>query len=204
MTAEDNDRAPQPRSFGHDPSERAESGSSSDRPPASSAGIWAGVVVATVAIAATIVTTLVLVNHNNRKPSSAFGTAKPTISRQSTSVPSSPPLPAAARGLASFAREWRGMRESILIDAAGHGHFHYMMPCATCSMAEMPYSTLDFIMTSVSNGTASGTVTGSSDPRNPIGEPVAATLGPQDTVQWALNGRNVGLFCGSNFAWCGG
>ena len=96
------------------------------------------------------------------------------------------------------------MRESIVIDLAGHGHFHYMMACATCSMAEMQYSTLDFTITSVSDGAASGSVTASSDPQHPIGEPVAATLGPQDTLRWTIGGKNVGLFCGSNPAWCGG
>lgn len=102
------------------------------------------------------------------------------------------------------------MRESVVIDAAGHGHFHYMMDCATCSMAEMPYNTLDFTLTSVSNATASGTITVSSDPHFPVGESVAATLAPEDadqlskdTIQWDIGGKNVGLFCGSNSARCG-
>jgi len=95
------------------------------------------------------------------------------------------------------------MRESIVIDLTGQGHFHYMTACASCSMADMPYSTMDFTLTSVSNGTASGSVTTSSDPQFPVGEPVAATLAPQDTIQWAVGGKNVGLFCGSNPAWCG-
>ncbi len=95
------------------------------------------------------------------------------------------------------------MRESIVIDLTGHGHFHFMTACASCSMADMPYSTMDFTLTLVSNGTASGSVTTSSDPQFPVGEPVAATLAPQDTIQWAVGGKNVGLFCGSNPAWCG-
>jgi hypothetical protein len=95
------------------------------------------------------------------------------------------------------------MRESVVIESTGHGHYHYMMACASCSMADMPYNTLDFTLTSVSNGTASGTVTASSDPQFPVGEPVAATLGEQDTIQWAVGGKNIGLFCGSNAALCG-
>jgi hypothetical protein len=55
-----------------------------------------------------------------------------------------------------------------VIDLTGHGRFHYVMACATCSMAEMLYNTLDFTLTSVSNGTASGS------PRFPAGESVAA------------------------------
>ena len=84
------------------------------------------------------------------------------------------------------------MRESVVIDATGHGHFHYMMACASCSMADMPYGTLDFTLISVSGGTASGSVTASSDPQHPVGEPVAATLAPQDTIQWSVGGNNVG------------
>jgi hypothetical protein len=95
------------------------------------------------------------------------------------------------------------MRETIVIDPTGHGHFHYMMACASCSMADMPYNTLDFTLTSVSNGTANGVVTASSDPQFPVGEPVAATLGEQDTIRWAVGGKDVGLFCGSNPTWCG-
>jgi hypothetical protein len=67
----------------------------------------------------------------------------------------------------------------------------------------MPYGTLDFTLISVSGGTASGSVTASSDPQHPVGEPVAATLAPQDTIQWSVGGNNVGLFCGSNPAYCG-
>jgi hypothetical protein len=96
------------------------------------------------------------------------------------------------------------MREGIVIDPTGHGHFHYMMLCATCSMAEMPYGTMDFTLTSVSNSTANGSVTASSDPRFPVGEPVAATLAPRDTIKWSVGGMDEGLFCGSDFAWCGG
>ncbi|BBY05032.1 DUF2510 domain-containing protein [Mycobacterium noviomagense] len=118
-----------------------------------------------------------------------------------------PPSPGlSADVLAPFAREWKGMRESVVIDRTGHGHFHYMnmKACASCSMAEMPYSTFEFTLTSVSSGTASGHITASSDPHFPVGEPVAATLASQDTIEWAIGGKKVGLFCGSNPAWCGG
>lgn len=118
----------------------------------------------------------------------------------STSAPS-----AGIPGLAPFAREWRGARESVVIDTAGNGHFHYMMDCPTCTtMADMPYNTLDFTLTSVSGDTASGTVTASSDPQFPVGATVTATLGEQDTIHWAVGGKTLGLFCGSNPSWCGG
>lgn len=177
------------------------------KPSASAAKIWAGMTVAAMVIVAAVVVALVVINQNGRKPAGA--TAHSSIAPASNSLPptvisSAPTASALPAGLASFAREWRGMRESIVIDLAGHGHFHYMMACATCSMAEMPYNTLDFTITSVSDGAASGSVTASSDPQHPVGEPVAATLGPQDTIRWTLGGKNLGLFCGSNPAWCGG
>ena len=28
-------------------------------------------------------------------------------------------------------------------------------------------------------------------------------LSPHATIQWVVGGKNVGLFCGSDFAWCG-
>jgi hypothetical protein len=178
------------------------------KPPTSSrAKIWAGVTLAAVVIAALVVITVVtLVSHNHPAPSSAPATssAEPTTHPPHSTIAPLPPVASAGvPGLAPFAREWDGMRESIVIDSTGHGHFHYMMPCATCSMAEMPYNTLDFALTSVSNGTASGSVTASSDPQFPVGTPVAATLAPRDTIHWAVGGKNVGLFCGSNPGYCG-
>jgi hypothetical protein len=112
-------------------------------------------------------------------------------------------------GLAPFAREWDGMRESVVIDPTGHGRFRYMnwAACPKCSMADVPYATMDFTLTSVSAGTASGTITASPDPQTySVAEPVAATLAPQqwgDTIRWAVGDNQLGLFCGSNTAMCG-
>jgi eukaryotic-like serine/threonine-protein kinase len=186
-------------------------------PASSRAAIWAAVTaVAAVGVVAVVVIAVVLANRNTGTPSSAPQTSFPEptshADQSSTLTPTpapaatAPPSPAANAGipgLAPFAREWDGMRESVVIDATGHGHFHYMMACASCSMADMPYGTLDFTLNSVSGGTASGSVTASSDPQHPVGEPVAATLSPQDTIQWSVGGKNVGLFCGSNPAYCG-
>jgi hypothetical protein len=146
--------------------------------------VRAGVTVAALVIAAAGVTTVTLDRHNH-------GTSSSVSTRSEVA------------GLDQFAREWRGMRERIEIDRSGHGRFHYMMACATCSMAEMPYNTIDFTFTSVSGRAANGSVTNSSDPYLPVGESVAAILSPHDTIQWVVGGKNVGLFCGSDFAWCG-
>jgi hypothetical protein len=176
------------------------------KPPTSSAKMWAGIAVAALVIATVAVITVLFINHYNPAPSGAPATSSTVPSSSSSHSPTIPPPPVAGGGvpgLAPFAREWDGMRESVVIDLTGHGRFHYMMACATCSMAEMPYNTMDFTFTSVSNGTASGSVTASSDPRFPVGEPVVVTLGPRDTIQWTAGGKNEGLFCGSDPAWCG-
>jgi hypothetical protein len=113
-------------------------------------------------------------------------------------------------GLAPFAQEWDGMRESVVIDETGHAHFHYVdsNACQSCSMADMPYGTLDFVLTSVSNGVASGSVTASSGTRNKqVGEPVTVTLKPQpngEAIGWTIGGKDEGLFCEHAIAaWCG-
>ncbi len=169
---------------------------------------WAIISLVALLTAGAVLVTVILLNRNHRgavsTPAPGSSSTQPSSSSPQPTVPSTSAASADVAGLAPFAREWRGMRQSVVIDATGHGHFHYMMACASCSMADMPYGTLDFVLISVTNGTASGSVTASSDPENPVGEPVAATLAPQDTIQWAVGGRNVGLFCGSNPTWCGG
>jgi hypothetical protein len=123
-----------------------------------------------------------------------------------------PPASADVPGLASFVGTWSGMRESVVIDETGHAHFHYMDMSACqnpCSMADMPYGTLDFVLTSVSNGVASGSVTAGSGTRNQqVGELVTVTLKPQPTgeaIGWTIGGRDEGLFCEHAIAaWCGG
>jgi hypothetical protein len=187
------------------------------KPQPSSATMWVGVTLVAVIIAAAAVITVLLVKHDHPAPSSAPATSvTPRSSRPATppTTPSSsftlpptvPPPPVAGgnvQGFAAFAREWVGMRESVTIEVTGHGRFHYMAECASCSMSEMPYKTMDFMLTSVSNGTASGSVTVSSDPRFPVGEQVVVTLGPQDTIKWTAGGKSEGLFCGSNPRYCG-
>jgi hypothetical protein len=207
MTEEHDDRAPLPRPRESDGPQIAERLDPPSRPPTSAATVWAGVALATTVIVAAVAVALVIINHKDRTPVSAppHSSSAPASSSHPPVVASS--LPAAqpiGPGLASFAREWLGMRERIVIDLAGHGHFHYMMACASCSMAEMPYNTLAFTLTLVSGATANGSVTASSDPLNPVGEPVAATLGPRDTLRWSLGGTDIGMFCGSNPSWCGG
>jgi hypothetical protein len=177
------------------------------RTTSSGTKIWAGVTLAAVVIAALVVVTVVTLGRRNHPAPSgtpATSSAKSTTHPSNSATVWPPPVAiGGVPGLAPFAREWDGMRQSISVDRGGHGHFHYMMSCASCSMADMPYNTIDFTLTSVSNGTANGNVTASSDPRFPVGEPVAATLAPQDTIQWVIGGKDMGLYCGSNSSRCG-
>jgi hypothetical protein len=120
------------------------------------------------------------------------------------------PAAADVRGLAPFVGEWDGMRESVVIDHTGHAHFHYMdfKSCTSCAMAGMPYNDLYFVLTSVSNGVASGTVTGSSGSRNAqVGQRVTVTLKPQppgQAIEWTIGGQGEGLFCAPAISsWCG-
>ncbi|OBI51209.1 hypothetical protein A5707_14020 [Mycobacterium kyorinense] len=162
-----------------------------------------------------IVVIVVLTHNDNSTPSatpattteaSTYPTDSEAIAQPAPPSSEAPPSTSAGiAGLAPFVREWRGARESIVIDAAGNGHFHYMMDCPSCtSMADIPYNTMDFKLTSVSGDTASGTVTVSSDPQFSVGEPVAVRLGELDTIHWSVGGKEEGLFCGSNPSWCGG
>lgn len=190
-------------------------------PSSSTSKIWAGVTLASVVIAALVAIIVTLANHTNRPSSSApqtpdtqpttnpanTATATPaytTSQTYSVTVPPSPAASAGVPGLAPFAREWKGMRESISIDLTGQGQFHYMMICTSCSMADTPYGTMDFTLTSVSGDTASGSVTTTSDAQFSVGDPVTVTLAEQDTIRWAVGGQNIGSFCGSDPAFCGG
>lgn len=123
-----------------------------------------------------------------------------------------PPASGDVPGLAPFVGLWSGMRESVLIDGSGVAHFHYIdaKACQSpCYMADMPYATLDFVLTSASNGVANGSVTASSGTRNQqVGQPVTVSLKPQPTgraIGWTIGGNDEGLFCEPAIAaWCGG
>jgi hypothetical protein len=113
-------------------------------------------------------------------------------------------------GLAPFVGEWDGKRESVIIDHTGHAHYHYMdtKSCTSCAMADMPYNDMYFVLTSVSNGVASGSVTGSSGSRNAqVGQRVTVTLTPQQpgrAIEWTIGGLDEGLYCAPAIAsWCG-
>ena len=105
--------------------------------------------------------------------------------------------------LASLAGMWGAHEERLVIDAAGTGHLSYadLTLCPTCSFATAPEGTLVFVLTSVSNGEATGRVTASSDPKNnTVGEAVEATLtkgSPGQLLNLDIGGHELTAFCNS-------
>jgi hypothetical protein len=116
------------------------------------------------------------------------GASAPSTGPTGTSAKSAPPsswasvstTPAALPAdLASFAGSWHTHDHRLVIDSAGHGHYSYsdFTRCPNCSMADAPTSTVDFTLTSVSDGVASGSVTAASHTER-VGAPVLARLAP--------------------------
>jgi hypothetical protein len=101
-------------------------------------------------------------------------------------------------GIAPFVGTWAGMRQSLVIDGSGNGHFTYadFNACPSCSMAAVPRATVNFALTSVSGNTASGSMTGDSGQGGNSG-PVTATLVTQTYGQTIKldAGKASGLYC---------
>lgn len=82
-------------------------------------------------------------------------------------------------GLGPFVGSWQKHEEGLVIDSAGTGIDTYpdVRRCPTCSNGGAPPGVLAFVLTAVSDGMATGSVTASSDPQNhAVGESVTATL----------------------------
>lgn len=89
------------------------------------------------------------------------------------------------------------------MDNSGTGHLSYqdLTACPSCSMASAPEGTIEFVLTSVTNGEGSGSVTASSDPRNGvIGAPVEVSLraaSPGQFLDVVIGGSQLTNFCNS-------
>ena len=107
---------------------------------------------------------------------------------------------------ASFAGSWNGGGETLSMDNIGTGHLSYpdTTICPSCSMADAPQGTLEFVLTSVTNGEGAGSVTASSDPSNgAIGAPVEVSLtaaSPGQFLDVVIGGRQLINFCNSTSA----
>ena len=190
--------------------------------------LTAGVLVSIAVVVVALVAGAVLIVYRTTGPSATrqaepASAGAPVDSQQAPALPSPevfvppPPVPApapvpapesdlgpSAAELAPFAKQWSGMRENVVIDSTGHGRYDYRGICASCSMAEIPYYTLEFELDSVSSDTATGSVVFSSDPQRPVGDQVEVVLASDDTMTWSVGGQEIGLYCGSNPSYCGG
>ena len=114
-------------------------------------------------------------------------------------------------GLDPFVGTWHAHAEGLTIESNGHGNETYadLRACPSCSYASAPRGSMDFVLTSVSGDTATGTVTAESDPLNdPIGGPVTVTLvGGGQGLQLSHGLESQFPFCNSTTAthfYCGG
>jgi Protein of unknown function (DUF2510) len=143
-----------------------------------------GVLVAGMGVASYL-----LLQH---KHASQIPTAQPALPSGQTAQPAPPSsavVPSAAAapsaevsGLAPFVGHWAGGHSGgIDIYSDGTGRWTYS-DTSTCPNAPLAgcgiTGTADFRLTSVANGTATGSVTAASNPKNdPLGEPVTIVLG---------------------------
>lgn len=104
--------------------------------------------------------------------------------------------------LTPFVGNWHAHEEGLDIQPNGHGRETYPdrstcpdAPMAGCGIA----GTVDFMLTSVSGDTATGVITTSSNPKNPIGGPVSITLvGGGQGLNLTVAGGDQGFpFCNS-------
>jgi hypothetical protein len=162
--------------------------------------------VAAIVVIGGVITGYLLRPHS---PAAPTQTAQPPPSTEPTARPAPPatqtPQPGA---LAPFVGRWSHHSEGLTIDSTGTGNLTYadVRRCPNCSNADAPAGTLVFMLTSVSNGVASGSVTASSDAQaGAVGDSVTATIvpgfqGQGVNLQLTIDGRQELLFCNSTSA----
>jgi hypothetical protein len=143
---------------------------------------------------------------NGTETPTSPATTTPAGTSAGSIPPSSSPSPGAANVGKAFAGTWEAHEMQLVIDKAGTGHLRYadMLLCPNCSFASAPQGTLAFVLTSVTNGVATGYVTATSDLKNgAIGAPVHAKLTPGSPGQLLavdIDGRTLLSFCNSTSA----
>jgi RNA polymerase subunit RPABC4/transcription elongation factor Spt4 len=126
-----------------------------------------------------------------------------TISPTPQATPSSQPSATTTGEFASFAGTWGAHEESLVIDSNGTAHLRYadLKACPTCSFGNAPIGTVEFVLTSFTNGEGTGSVTASSDPRNwAVGAPVEVRLtaaSPGQFLDVVIGGDQLINFCNS-------
>jgi hypothetical protein len=135
--------------------------------------------------------------------------------RGASATAGAPPSSASATAggptsVSAFAATWRAHEMLLAITTAGAGHLTYpdLTACPSCSESTAPPGSLDFMLTSVTNGVAAGRVTASSDVRNwTLGLPVQVTLAagsPGQLLDVKIGGKQLVAFCnGTSAGQCG-
>ncbi|ORX06383.1 hypothetical protein AWC29_09060 [Mycobacterium triplex] len=128
------------------------------------------------------------------QPAPAPPTAQPTPpSAGPVSTPASPS--AEVPGLAPYVGVWQAHTGRVVIDSTGTGRLTYR-GCTACTTPTE--NTIDFALTSVANGFASGAVTASSDAFYTVGAPVTAHLAavlPGQLLEMTVKGIAELPFC---------
>ena len=130
----------------------------------------------------------------------------PPSSTPTASTVSPVPTGSAPTSVTAFAGSWRAHQNLLVISNAGAGHLIYpdLTACPSCSSATAPAGTVDFTLTAVTAGVATGRVTASSDARNwSVGLPVQARLvpgSPGELLGLTLGGKQLNYFCNATSA----
>ncbi len=132
----------------------------------------------------------------------------PCPSSPTTTAPaaSRSPTAGAPASVTAFAGTWRAHENLLVLSNAGAGRLRYpdLTACPSCSPATAPAGTVDFTLTSLTSGVASGRVTASSDVRNwALGLPVQAVLvagSPGHLLELKIGGKQLNYFCDATSA----
>ena len=131
--------------------------------------------------------------------------APPTTTTVARSTQPTQPTTAAS-GYTQWSGAWGAHEQQLEISAAGDGTLSYqdLTACPNCSFASAPTATMQFVLSSVNGGTASGTVTATSDATNyAIGQAVTVSLAagsPGQLLELSVAGQGGGDFCNSTSA----
>jgi hypothetical protein len=161
---------------GPSPAERPPSTTS--QPQRHTALIAALVWIVAVLVVIVGITSYLLLQHPRASQTPTAQPAPPSVQTAQPAPPSSAVVPSATApggevpGLAPFVGSWHAHKESLVIDASGHGHQTFSG------------GSVDFTLTSVSGDTATGSVTASSNTNS---------TAPGDAVTVTLVGNGQGL-----------
>jgi hypothetical protein len=108
------------------------------------------------------------------------------------------PAHADMTGIEQFVGSWVGMKQALVIDGGGNGHFTYadVNACPSCSAATVRRAVVTFVLTNVWGNTANGNILTDTGQGGNTG-PISATLIPQPygpTIQLNV-GPTGGVYC---------